>query len=330
MDPSSAVPAEAQAQVERVVSDSIRRYFATRHARVAWFVDRHFGFGGTLRIHRAALGVDVLRAPANLLLAAPHAALKASASLAERLGARRVAVPLGARGLLLRTAVSRELEWLICTELLELPMRLGAREARRDALAETVMEDQRLADMAEAAMRGAGVRANDAAFRTRLTEALANYAGTRAAAAEIATSLVTASSGALVLKQLTPGAITLGPALAATIAQQSAIAAFPLGAGLGSVWYGLFPAAPSAALVAGLTGGLMVGAACFAAFAGIITDPLQRRLGLHARRLHRMLDALERQMLDPAAPGYVVHDHYAARLMDLLDLLGSGYRLVHG
>jgi predicted lipid-binding transport protein (Tim44 family) len=92
----------------------------------------------------------------------------------------------------------------------------------------------------------------------------------------------------------------------------------------------LFPAVPSALMVTGLTGGLMVGAACFAAFAGILTDPLQRRLGLHTRRLHRMLDALERQMLDPAAPGYVVHDHYAARLMDLIDLLGSAYRLAHG
>lgn len=326
MDCSSDKPAPMPELVGHVVTDGIRRYFAARHERVEWFVNRHFSAAGTLHIHRAALGADVARAPANLMLAAPHAALKASAALAGLLGARRVRDRLAARNLLLRTAVSRELEWLICTELLELPARYGTREARRDALAETILEDARLADAAEAALRHAG----DPAFRARLAEALANYAGTRAAAAEIATSLLTVSSGALALKQLTPGAITLGPALAAAIAQQSAIAAFPLGAGLGSVWYGLFPAVPSVVMVAGLTGGLMAGAACFAAFAGIITDPLQRRLGLHARRLHRMLDALERQMLDPTAPGYVVHDHYAARLMDLLDLLGSAYRLAHG
>ena len=306
MDGSSDKPAPRPELVGYVVTDGIRRYFAARHERVEWFVNRHFSAGGTVRIHRAALGADVARAPANLMLAAPHAALKASAALAGLLGGRRVRDRLAARNLLLRTAVSRELEWLICTELLELPARYGTRESRRDALAETILEDARLADAAEAALRHEG----DPAFRARVAEALANYAGTRAAAAEIATSLLTVSSGALALKQLTPGAITLGPALAAAIAQQSAIAAFPL--------------------VAGLTGGLMVGAACFAAFAGIITDPLQRRLGLHARRLHRMLDALERQMLDPAAPGYVVHDHYAARLMDLLDLLGSAYRLAHG
>jgi hypothetical protein len=51
--------------------------------------------------------------------------------------------------------------------------------------------------------------------------------------------------------QLTPGTLTLGPVLAAALAQQAAIASFPLGAGLGGLWYGLFPAAPSAGLVAG-------------------------------------------------------------------------------
>ena len=159
---------------------------------------------------------------------------------------------------------------------------------------------------------------------------MTSYAATRAAAAEITTSLLTLGSGALALKQLTPGAVTLGPALAALMAQQSAIAAFPLGAGLGGMWYAMFPAAPSLVLVAGLTGGLMVGAACVAAFAGLVSDPVQRRLGLHERRLNRMLDALERQMLDPAAPAFAVHDHYVARLLDLFDLLGSAYRLAHG
>ena len=173
MDCSSDKPAPMLELVGHVVTDGIRRYFAARHERVEWFVNRHFSAAGTLHIHRAALGADVARAPANLMLAAPHAALKASAALAGLLGARRVRDRLAARNLLLRTAVSRELEWLICTELLELPARYGTREARRDALAETILEDARLADAAEAALRHAG----DPAFRARLAEALANYAG---------------------------------------------------------------------------------------------------------------------------------------------------------
>ncbi len=330
MDGSSPDISPPAGLVSQVVSDGIRRYFAERHRRVAGFTDRHFSVRGTARIYRAALGLDVLRAPANLFLAAPHTAMKAGGAAASRLGASRWGRRLGSRSLLLRTEVSRRLEWLLCTELLELPIRQGKRESRRDALAETILEDPRLALYAEQALEAVGRRTDDPEFRAKLAETMTGYAGTRAAAAEIATSLLTVSSGALAVKQLTPGAVTLGPALAAAIAQQSAIAGFPLGAGLGSVWYGMFPVAPPAMLVVGLTGGLMLGASFVAAFAGLLTDPLQRRLGLHARRLHRMLDALERQMLDPSAPGYVVHDHYAARVMDLLDLLGSAYRLAHG
>jgi hypothetical protein len=36
--------------------------------------------------------------------------------------------------------------------------------------------------------------------------------------------------------------------------------------------------------------------AVVAAFRGIIADPLQRRLGLHRRRLLQLIDALERQL----------------------------------
>ncbi|MBV8839808.1 MAG: hypothetical protein JO000_25010, partial [Alphaproteobacteria bacterium] len=132
------------------------------------------------------------------------------------------------------------------------------------------------------------------------------------------------------LNKLTPGAVALGPALAGVVAQQSAISTFPLGAGLGSLWYGAFPAAPSMALVSGLTGGLVLGASVVAAFAGLVTDPVQRRLGLHRRRLLRLVDALERQTMDPSAPAYAVHDHYAARVLDLFDWLACAHRLIHG
>jgi hypothetical protein len=102
---------------------------------------------------------------------------------------------------------------------------------------------------------------------------------------------------------------------------------FPMGGALGSVWYALFPVAPSAVLITALTGGLLAASTVASAFAGVVADPVQRRLGLHQRRLQRMLDALERQMHDPAARGFVVHDHYVARLMDLFDIAGALVRL---
>jgi hypothetical protein len=99
--------------------------------------------------------------------------------------------------------------------------------------------------------------------------------------------------------------------------------AFPLGGALGSLWYTLFPVAPAAVLVMGLTGGLLTATTAASAFAGVIADPVQRRLGLHERRLRRLVDTLERQMQDPAAPAFMVHDHYVARVLDLFDVAGA-------
>ena len=156
---------------------------------------------------------------------------------------------------------------------------------------------------------------------------MAEYTRTRAAATEITTALLTLGAGAVALRKLTPGAISLGPTLAAAIARRAAVMSFPMGGALGSIWYTLFPVAPSAVLVTALTGGLLAASTVAAAFAGIVADPVQRKLGLHQRRLQRMLDALERQMHDPSAPGFVVHDHYVARLMDLFDVAGALLRL---
>ena len=92
--------------------------------------------------------------------------------------------------------------------------------------------------------------------------------------------------------------MTLSSAIAGAIAQQTAIAAFPLGAGLGGLWYGLFPATAGPGLLAATTGGVFLGGALLAALSGIVTDPLQRRLGLHRRRLLRF-EALRGSALSP-------------------------------
>ncbi len=330
VDTSLASSEASDELIAQAVEDGIRRYIRARRQRVPAFINRNFSLRGSLAVHRLALGFDLLRAPANLVLMGPHAGMKAAGVLADKLGGHRIARRIEARSLLVRTDVSRRIEWLVLTDLLELPCSQRDQKSHRDALAETILDDPRLVGLAEERLRAIGRRADDSAFRARLIETLATYGATRAAAAEITTSLLTLSSGALVLKQLTPGAVTLGPALAALIAQQSAIGAFPLGASLGGLWYSVFPVAPSAMLVVGLTGGLMIVASCAAAFAGVATDPIQRRLGLHARRLRRLLDAIERQMLDPDAPAFSVRDHYVARLLDLFDLLGSAYRLAQG
>lgn len=316
-----------QALARAIVDDGIRRYFHERRGKVAGFVDRNFSLRGSLRLHRAALGWDIARAPFNLTMAGPQVGLLLAARAAGKIGASRVAAQLASKRLVVHTAVGRELTWRLHADLLELPFQDGERTTRRDALAETILSDPRVIAALTPALEAIGAHGDDPALRRRLEAAMTEYTRTRAAATEITTALLSLGAGAVALRKLTPGAISLGPTLAAAIARRAAVMSFPMGGALGSLWYTLFPVAPSAVLVAALTGGLLAASTVAAAFAGIVADPVQRKLGLHQQRLQRMLAALERQMHDPSAPGFVVHDHYVARLMDLFDVAGALLRL---
>lgn len=325
LDDHRRLPIEA---AQRIVANAAQDYFASRRSRVDAFVDRHFSLAGSAALHRKALGWDMLKAPANIALAVPQLITKLAAAGAQAIGAKQTSAYLNSRKLMLETAVGREIEWLIITDLLELPFRQGERESRRDALAEAILSALELQEALNDTLEAIGRRGDDPTFRRRLEEAMETYAGTRAAAAEIATALITVGAGAVAVKQATPGIMTLGPALAAALAHQAAVASFPLGAGLGSLWYGIFPAAAAPALIGSVTGGLLAVSSIAAAFAGILADPVQRRLGLHQRRLLRLIDALERQWsAEREEAGFVARDPYVARLLDLFDLLGSAYRL---
>ena len=260
-------------QAREMVAEAARLYFASRRARVDGFVDRHFSLSGSLAIHRKALGWDVLKVPANIVLAIPNVALQLAALGAQATGAQQTAAFLRSRRILLETAVGREIEWLIMTELLELPYQQGELVSHKDAFAETVLSSPSVQAAVQTVADSIGERAHDSEFRTQLEEALATYTGTRAAAAEITTTLIALGAGALTVKQATPGALALGPVLAAIMAQQAAVASFPLGATMGGLWYGMFPVAASPALIAGVTGGLVGVGAVAAAFSGVIADP---------------------------------------------------------
>lgn len=322
----------AMVEFERTVVDDIvraaaSRYFASRRHRIDGFVARNFSWRGALRIHRNAFGWDLVRAPVNVFLEPLNFALRMAGRFARQVGAKRLAA-LADRTLLLETSVAREVAWLVQIELLELPCCQGTRHVQRDALAEEILADPRLVGGIRRRVADCGSVDDNSGLRRRLEQRVSAYTLSRSAVTETTTSLTMLAAGAASLQRLTPGALVLGPNLAAAIAQHAAIAAFPLGAGLGSLWYGLFPATPSPLLLGAVTSGLIATAAAIAPFVGIVADPLQRYLGLHRRRLHRLVDALEREFNAPGAGQYMPRDHYVARLLSLLDLLGGTAQMV--
>jgi hypothetical protein len=306
-----------RSEADAIVAEAAGAYFDGCRGRIDGFVERNFSLGGSARLHGRAVGWDLLKAPANVALSIPQIGLKLGAAVARRLGRTETADALAGRSLFLDTAVARELRWRLMTDLLRLPAADGDRVSRTDALAEAILAHPRV----QAILAEAGARGSDPAFRARLEAALTEYTGTRAAAAEITTGLIALGTGAVAFQKATPGAIALGPVLAGSIAHGSAVASFPLGATAGGIWYGLFPVQASPFLVAGATAGVLGVAAIATAFAGVVSDPVQRALGLHHRRLAALIDGLEQAFTQGDARGFVAYDLYVARLMDLADLL---------
>src|SRR5215217_4462348 len=113
----------------------------------------------------------MLKAPVNIALAVPQIATKLAAAGAKAVGAERASAFLGSRKLMFDTAVGQEIEWLIITDLLELPFRQGEQESRRDALTEAILSAPELQDRLRDALAVIGRRGNDPAFRERLEAA---------------------------------------------------------------------------------------------------------------------------------------------------------------
>ena len=264
---TTEVPTIGKPEARAIVQAALVRYVASRHERVGAFVDANFSLPGALRLHREALGLDLLRAPANVALMVPFLAAQLAAAGLQRLGARRAAGWLRGRRLFLTTDVARELTLRLQRDLLELPYADGARRSERDALAELILADPRLdaprAELAAALRR----QREDPAAQARRGSMLGAYADARSAAADLFNNALLAGTGAAVFQKLTPGTFTLRPVLAAAIAHQAAVASFPLGAAAGGLWYAWFPVQPSAGLLLGATGGLMLATAVTAGFA---------------------------------------------------------------
>ncbi|MCY4231410.1 MAG: hypothetical protein OXF26_11175 [Alphaproteobacteria bacterium] len=314
----------------QLVMDGFDRYLTGARERIDPFVDAHFSFSGTLKLHRHAVGRDILRAPANVALAVPQFGLMAGSKLARRTGWKRGAHWMGAQQIAMETAVAREIQWLVHTELLQLPYRQGARASTRDALTEAVFADPRIKNIGRLVFEAIGRHTNDPKYRRNLERKLADYTRSREAATEITSAIISAAAGVIAFNQMTPSVMSLGPAAAAAAAQSAAIAGFPLGTTLGGVWYSMFPASAGVATTVAVTVALALVMVPFCAFAGVVADPAQRYFGVHQRRLGKLIDAIGSDLKGEGSREFEVRDHYVMRVLDFVEVLRLAWRLARG
>src|SRR5215471_16555981 len=118
--------------LHHAVDHGIEAYMTSRRARIPLFIDQHFSFRGALALHRKTFGRDVYKHPVNLLWGLPVALGKGVAALLEKAGAKRTATWLNRLPRGIPTVLQQELQWLISTDLLELPYAQEGRESSRD------------------------------------------------------------------------------------------------------------------------------------------------------------------------------------------------------
>lgn len=312
---------EEQQIIANAVEAGARQYFHECRERVPKFVREAYSLKGALHTNRNALGWDMLRAPLNLFWAVPYLGIQLSSIAFNKAGIRPLGRLLGKTSPGFQTDVQKEIDWLIRTELLELPVEQAGRHSNKDRLLETILNQPILSELMKARLEKIDHTLRNNEFEQTLIRELNSYGGARVAAADLTCSVMNISAGAIFFKKLTPGAITSGSALAASVAQQSAISNFIFGDALGSVYYSIFPVQPSLSLVFGATTGVLVAMGVISAFSGVIADPFQRLTGTHQRRLHKVINSLERNFDTTGASGFHPKDHYVARIFDLFDFM---------
>jgi hypothetical protein len=318
------VPSNSDRRVViRSIETGIAAYAESRRRRITPFVDKHFSFRGAWKLNKLALGRDLYRAPANLFWAPIYFITKVGGAAFNRIGLTSVSGKIAQLPSGFRTDVEREVEWLLFSEFLELPYALNTRVTEKNSLVEYILTDSELARLFETALQPLSKANENSHVRLQLEKKLTTYIDNRKDVAELTSALIAAAGALAVKKGLGGGTIALGQAAAAAAAQASAVSTFWLGPTLGSLYYSVFPAAVSIGLLVGATTGVAAVLGLVSAVAGVLADPAQRALGLHQKKLLRLVDALENQLSGSGSEAYELRDGLIARLLDLVDVLRS-------
>jgi hypothetical protein len=275
--------ADTAARVE--TADRRDRDAAMVHA----FVRRHFTWPGTVRVHRASLGLDLLRAPINVALAPVFLLFRLTALVLTVARLERAGRWLASRRILLRSDASRAIERAVIDELLRHRSPPGDDNT---AASERMVED---------------------------------YVGIRNAVAEIVTTVLVLGTGLIAFRAATPGVLSLAPLVSDHAALNVAIASFPLGETLGRAWYGVFPVDLSGWFIAAVAGLLVVSASVVTTFAGLLADPVQAALGIHQRRLMRLFARIDAA---GGTAHEIASEHVLARLADISDAAAALVRIL--
>ena len=271
----------AAAHVDRCIEE----YASRCRARIPDFVERHFALEPAWRTQQHTLWVDLLIAPVNALWAVPYLGLKRLCDGLDMVGVTAAKHLLSTIPSGVKTGFERSIEAAIARDVLEwdgvsgptgLPAALVAALRRHPALRDT------------------NLREWDAGRRLRYE--LQRFSAGRALVSSAAGTALTVAGGWFAYGTISMGLGQMANRIARSNARGRAASRFFLGRRAGSVFYSVFR--PEASLIETLAilTVLALALAVGVTACTLASDPIRKALGLHQRRLHILVDVVEREL----------------------------------
>lgn len=305
--------------VKQAVSNGITKYLDECRDNIIPFTEETFSIANSWKINKVAFGKDLLRAPANALWMPFYFA----GSLLNKgfIKAHPGKEPIFNISAGFTTDVEREVEWIIYTNFLKIPFKQKNREYAGNRLLEIIMEEDALSSIIDDSMLEIAKLTLSKGAENDLADKMLEYVDSRKAAAELSATLIGAATSYVTTKSMNLGILSMGQTLASSSAYNSAISNFALGRTLGGTFYSIVPVSTSTGALVLSTGGVAAALGVLSAFGGVIADPIQRKLGWHQKKLHKLIDSLENQLLFNKNESLGIKDDYVARVLDIIDFI---------
>lgn len=269
------------APVLGAIDDCIEKFAAERKQHIAPFIEKHFSVSETIRIQKRHLPLDLLLSPVNALWSIPYLMLKKAVETSDKMGWPALNPLIDILPASFKTGYQKDIEKLIATELVG-----------EDILMDCLRKDAVLGPM----LASGAVELNQRKIRSEVLKEIEKYTSSQAMINDICSSLLTLAAGWIYFGDKSLGVMGIGSKIARQMAREKASSNFFLGEKVGSVFYGVFPPAPTntQVVLATLAVGTLLTACSLVV--SVLSDPARKRFGLHDKKLHALVDNLEERL----------------------------------
>lgn len=285
--PPGGLGASPSAAAASHIDRAVAAYADACRARIPAFIASHFSLHQTWALQRPTLWQDLLLGPINALWSIPYLTTSRICRGLDVLGVRTAArlLTLIPRGV--KTGYQRRIESVIARSLLDWGEEEPGQGLPRGLV--QLLETHAELGGSEALRRAIAKDALQAVFD--------QFLSARALVTDVTGALLTLGLGWFLFDTPSMGLMGISERLARRNARNRAASRFFLGDRAGSVFYRVFrPQAnwfETVAILAVLA--FVIGA--ISTSCSVLFEPVRKRFGLHERRLHSLVDSIERELL---------------------------------